>query len=619
MCGLAGIFETRARRADRALAERMADALAHRGPDGAGSFADGPCALGFRRLAIVDLATGDQPLANEDGSLVIVCNGEVFDHAAQRRALEAQGHVFRSRSDAEVLLHLYEEHGEALLAHVDGQFAFALYDRTRGGVLLARDRLGVCPLFWSLVDGALLFGSEIKALLRHPSVARRVDLTGLDAVLCFPGLVGPFTMFEGVQSLEAGHVMWADASGLRRWRYWDLDYPTLADPTDDLSEEAHVTRLEALLDAAVARRLEADVPVGVYLSGGLDSSLIAALAARRRPGIASFSVAFDDAAMNESRWQREVARTHGLTHHEVRFDVADIEARLAEMVYAAECPVKETYNVCSLALAGAARAAGVRVVLGGEGADELFAGYPGYRTDRAHARFADAQSALEAALEAELNERLWGAPTRYERDLYAHRALREELYAPGLREGFAGFDCTRRLRLDAERLRGRDPVHQRSYLDVKLRLGEHLLGDHGDRMAMARGVEGRFPFLDRAVVEHARTMRPSLKLNGLREKHVLREVAARHLSGAVVAREKFGFHAPGSPALLQANVLWVNALLAPARIARDGYWDPSAIAYLARRNAQPGFRLDLPFEDDTLLVVLTFNLLLDAFNLPSVA
>lgn len=625
MCGLAGIFETASgRRAERSAAERMAAALTHRGPDSAGSFADGPCALAFRRLSIIDLQTGEQPLSNEDGSLVLVCNGEIYDHAALRRELEARGHRFRSRSDAEVLIHLYEEHGEGLFERFDGQFAFALFDRRRGAVLLARDRFGVCPLFWwasaTGAGGTVLFASEIKALLRHPAAPRRVDLTGLDAVLCFPGLAGPHTLFEGIHSLESGHAMWVDRDGVRRFRYWDLDYPLCSEPEDDLPEDEHTARLEALLDRAVERRLQADVPVGVYLSGGLDSSLVAALAARHAPGLASFSITFDDPGMDESRWQREVARACGLTHHEIRFDVGDIAARMAEMMRFAECPVKETYNVCSLALAEAARESGVRVVLGGEGADELFAGYAGYKMDRfRRERPAGSDSMLEAALEAELNERLWGAELRYEKDLHAHRTLRKELYSPGVRARFAAFDCTRRPLLDADQVRGRDPIHQRSYLDVKLRLADHLLGDHGDRMAMARGVEPRFPFLDRDVVEHARTMRPQLKLDGYQEKYILHRIAARHLPRAVIEREKFGFHAPGSPALLQAGVPWVEQLLSPARIARDGVWDPEAIAYLARRNAQPGFRLDLPFEEDVLLVVITFNLLLDEMNLPGLS
>jgi asparagine synthase (glutamine-hydrolysing) len=352
--------------------------------------------------------------------------------------------------------------------------------------------------------------------------------------------------------------------------------------------------------------------VGVYLSGGLDSSLVAALAARRAPGLASFSVTFDDPGLDESRWQRAVAHQAGLRHHELRFRSEEIGDRLAEMVRHAECPVKETYNVCAMALAEAAREAGVRVVLGGEGADELFAGYAGYKVEQ-HGR--GAAPALDRALEEGLNRRLWGAPLRYERDLQAHRALRAELYSEDLQAELRRFDCTRGPLLDAAMLRGRHPLHQRSYLDVKLRLGEHLLGDHGDRMAMSRGVEARFPFLDGEVVDFARRLPPDLKLKGYREKHIVREVAARHLPPSVLAREKFGFHAPGSPALLQAGLPWVAELLAPARIARDGVWSPAAVSWLVQRNTQPGFRLDLPFEEDLLLVVLTFNLLLDELQL----
>jgi asparagine synthase (glutamine-hydrolysing) len=385
MCGIAGYLDLRGDgRIDRETLAAMTSTLTHRGPDAAGFHVEPNIGLGFRRLRIVDLATGDQPLYNEDGSLVLICNGEIFNEPELRRELAGRGHVFRSQSDVEVLLHLYEEHGVQLLDRLNGQFAFALYDTRRQRLLLARDHFGVNPLYFATVDGLLLFASEIKALLRHPAVPRRIDLVGLDQILSLPGPVSPRTLFEGIASLQSGHYLCVEDRRADLRQYWDLDYPPDGDGAgSDVAEERHVEALADALRTSVRRRLRADVPVGLFLSGGLDSSLIAALAMETAPGAAgrSFSVAFRDAEIDESRFQRLMARRLGTSHHEIVVDGEAIAARLRDMVYHCECPVKETYNTCALALAESVRAAGVTVVLAGEGSDELFGGYPGYRFD----------------------------------------------------------------------------------------------------------------------------------------------------------------------------------------------------------------------------------------------
>ena len=613
MCGIAGIVGRAQDDGDRAavLASMLAR-LAHRGPDGSGVEVDEQVALGCRRLRVVDLVGGDQPLLNEDGSLVLVCNGEIFNYGELRAQLRERGHSLRSESDVEVLLHLYEERGDGLLDGVDGQFAFALYDRRRRRLFAARDRFGVCPLFYTVVDGRLLFASEIKALLADPRVRPRVDVAGLDQVLSLPGLVSPRTLFAGIRSLPPGHALVFADGVVTTSVYWDLDYPRREDIDDSREMDALGEELRALLAAAVRRRLVADVPVGVYLSGGLDSSLLAALAGSRP----TFSIGFPGRAHDESMHQEAMARTLSGVHRTISVDDEAVAAGMRSMVWHAECPVKESYNTCASLLAGAAREAGVPVVLCGDGADELFGGYPGYRLDARGAR--RGPQGLEAALEAELAATVFGEPgVFYERSLLGVReTIKRELYAPAIVAGLRWVDCSRGPLVDAERVRGRHPLHQRSYLDLKLRLADHLLGDHGDRMAMAHGVEPRFPFLDLALVEFVRRLPPRALVDGGVEKAVLRRAAAGLVPEAIVIREKFGFVAEGTPGWISRRVPWVMDMLSPDRVARQGFFNHETVAGLVKKYGGAGFKLALPFEEDLLMIVLSFGLLLETFNLP---
>ena len=621
MCGFAVIFDLHGRGgADRALAEAMTVPLIHRGPDSADGYGDGTAALGFRRLRIIDLEGGEQPMTNEDGSLVLVCNGEIFNYRQLTEELRGRGHVFKSRSDVEVILHLYEEMGDALVDRLDGQFAFALYDRRRRRLLAARDHFGVCPLFHARVGDTVLLASEVKALLEHPDVERRVDLTGLDQLLDFPGLVSPRTLFAGVSSLPAGHLMRLEDGRVEVREYWDLVYPRMDEaPYLDGAGEAELTEdLGERLRDSVRKRLQADVEVGFYLSGGLDSSLIAALVSDATPGRRrhSFSIGFRQQPMDEAPYQRLMARAVGSRHHPIVFDEDEVLSLLRRSVWHAECPVKETYNTCSMALSRAARDAGVTVVLTGEGADELFAGYVGYRFDEADRGRAGGDP-LAAALEAEARERLWGDPDLfYETDHAALREVKAALYHPELAADLESFECLGEAPVRHDRLQGRHPLHQRSYLDFKLRLADHLVADHGDRMALASSVEARYPFLDLGVVDLARRLPPDLKLRGLEEKYLLRRFASDVLPPAILEREKFGFHAPGSPHLLRSGCEWVEDLLSTERIRRQGYFNPGVVERLKARYRRPDFELNQPFETDLLTIILTFGLFLEEFDMP---
>lgn len=621
MCGFAGYVDLRGDgRVSRDLAVRMADTLRHRGPDGSGCYVDRDVALGFRRLRILDLETGDQPMFNEDGSLVLLCNGEIYDYLELRDRLARRGHRFSSRGDVETLLHLYEDEGADFLAGLNGQFAFAIWDRNRRELFLARDHFGVVPLFFTVVDGFFVFGSEIKALLAHPSVPREVDLTGLDQVLCFPGLVSPRTMFKGVHSLKSGHFVKVADGEVRVREYWDLEYPRLGEAEEEWDEEEAAGELLDRLRRSVRRRLQADVPVGVYLSGGLDSSLIASLIRAETPHVprSSFSITFGDEAMSEAGYQRTMAEHLDCSHHEIRFEWEELAQRLERTVFHSECPVKETYNTCSFALSEAARRGGVKAVLSGEGADELFAGYVGYRFDHHLDGRRDDGDDLDALLEAELRQQVWGDPNLvYETDFLRLQEVRETLYSEAVRAQLPEVQCVAHEVVDRSRVEGRHPLHQRSYLDLKLRLADHLVGDHGDRMALANSVEGRYPFLDLDVVELARRLPPGLKLRRGQEKYVLKRAAGDLVPREVVAREKFGFHAPGSPYLLRRKSDRLEELLAPETIEEEGYFDPQAVQALRKRYLEDDFVLNLPFESDLLLVVLTFGIFRREFDLPT--
>jgi asparagine synthase (glutamine-hydrolysing) len=619
------VFDIHGRFVEPETVRGMGARLSHRGPDDAGEYLGEGVGLAFRRLALNDLERGNQPhvAAGPLGDVVAVCNGEVYNHRALRADLLRRGHRFRGASDTEVLVHLYRERGADLAGELDGQFAAAVYDARARRIVLLRDPAGISPLFYTVADGQLVFASEVKAILRHPRVERRVDLAGLDQALTLPGLVSPRTMFAGISALRPGERLIADRDGVRAERYWDLDFPR-ADDLDPLPPHAVERELDRwageVLDAlrgAVADRIVADVPVGMYLSGGLDSSLIGGLMTAARPGLAwpSFSVTFPGRDFDESAHQRLVAAKLGTDHREVAVDDGDLADRMGAMVRHAEAPVRESYNVCSLRLSEAVRARGVAAVLSGEGADELFGGYPGYRLDAAGLGGRRLHGP-DARLEDEIRRRMWGTDLPWEQDQLPALEFRRELYAADLADALDGFSVTGRQLVDPARVAGRHPLHQRSYLDFHLRLADHLLGDHGDRMALANGVEQRFPFLGRDVVELAVRMPPELMVAHGEEKAVLRRAARHTVPGEVLARPKFGFRGQTSSHLLRAGADWFEELLSPAVVRRQGYFDADAVSELARRQREGGPRVHAHLDTDHLMLVATFALFVEEFELP---
>lgn len=616
MCGICGFikFNNSVTDQDRNIVGRMNNKLIHRGPDAQDVCLFDNVALGFTRLSIIGLSNGMQPITNEDDSAVLICNGEIFNYIELREALRRQGYRFKTDSDVEVILHLYREYGTGFLNMLNGQFAFALYDKRKKQMFCARDQAGILPFYYACFDNTFIFGSEIKAILEHPSVVREVDRVGLDQVLTFAGLISPRTMFKNIHSLENGHFLLVNAEGkIENHEYWDLDYPEIGEETYR-DEETCVEKLEELFEQAVALRLRADVKSGLYVSGGLDSSMIAMKVKQMQPAERreAFSIDFIDSLHSESNYQKLVAEASNSQLIQKIFRYDDISERLQRSVYHSECPIKETYNTASLALSENVRANDIKVILSGEGADEFFAGYVGYRFDRMRSMNLIHQPASDD--EIELRKRLWGDPTFfYERNFLEYDEVKLGLYSDDMRGAFDEVNCLNHPVINKERIKNRDVLNKRAYIDYKIRLVDHLVSDHGDRMAMANAVEVRYPFLDKDLIEFSTQISSDLKLNDFTEKYILRKMGSRFVPKQVIEREKFHFIAPGSPYLLQKNIEHINDLLSYDRIKRQGFFDPEEIERLKKIYREPGFTINAPYENDLLITVITFGMLLETF------
>lgn len=617
MCGICGFvkFDKRASDEDKMIVGKMNEKLFHRGPDAQDTVIFDNVALGFSRLSIIGLENGMQPLYNEDESVVLICNGEVFNYIELREQLKSRGHSFKTSSDIEVIVHLYEERGTEFLNELNGQFAFALYDKRKKTLFCGRDQMGIIPFFYTLVNNTFIFGSEIKAILQHPLVVREVDRVGLDQVMTFAGLVSPRTMFKNINSLENGHYLIVDDNGtVSNHEYWDLIYPEGEVKMNGKPESYYIDKLEELFESSINLRLRSDVPSGLYLSGGLDSSMIAMKVNKLVPNVRkeAFSIDFIESQHSESVYQKLIAKESNSKLNQKTFFYEDISERLQLSVYHSECPIKETYNTASLALSEKVRSSGIKVIQSGEGADEFFAGYVGYRFDKMRAMGLIQNGATPE--EHQLRDMLWGDDSFfYERNFLEFDELKKSLYSRDMAASFDEINCLNHPLVNTERLHNRDVLNKRAYIDYKIRLVDHLVSDHGDRMALANSVEVRYPFLDKDLIEFSTRIPSELKLNDFTEKYILKKMGSRFMPKAVFEREKFHFIAPGSPYLLQKNIEYINDLLAYDTIKRQGFFDADEVERLRNTYKQDGFTINAPFESDILITVITFGILLDQF------
>ncbi len=635
VCGIAGLYDPKGERAaERETLAAMIGAVHHRGPDETGVRADGPVGLAHARLSIVDLACGQQPMSNEDGSIWVVFNGEIFNHVELRPALEAAGHRFRTRSDTEVIVHAYEEHGLDFLHHFNGQFALALWDGKRKRLVLARDRVGVRPLFYAWHEGRLHFASETKALFAAPGLRPRLDPRGLAEAFCLWAPLDPTTAFEGVRSLPPGHLMYVDAGGaetVRRW--WDLRFPSEVEE-DPRPPEQFAEELRALLVDAVRLRLRADVPVGAYLSGGLDSSILTAMVKRYTDTpLRTFSVGFEDAEFDEGPYQRALIAHLGTDHTAVRCTKEEIGRAFPRAIWHTEAPLLRTAPVPLMLLARHVHEAGYKVVLTGEGADEMFGGYDLFKEAKLRRFFArHPGSRGPAALLGKLYPYLPSSPVAA--PAYAEAFFKQGLDKVG--EPFFGhlprWSTTRRLwrffSADVQgALRGFAPEEELrrqlpaqlahvpafcrdQYVEVRTLLSGYLLSAQGDRVAMAHAVEGRFPFLDPRVIELGARIPFYWKMLGLKEKHILKKATADLVPEIVARRPKQPYRAPDAASFFPGGrtFRYVAELLAPDRLAAAGLFDPRAVGLLVDK-CRAGKAIG--FADNMAMVGILSTMLLD--------
>src|SRR3954454_9170742 len=584
MCGICGVVSASGSVDPERLA-RMSATLVHRGPDSAGEFVEGPVGLAARRLSIIDLETGDQPIANEDGTLHVVQNGELYNYRELRRGLERAGHTFRTHGDTEVLLHLYEEHGEGFAERLRGMFAVAIWDAPRRRLVLARDRFRIKPLYYRAVDGGLAFASELRALPRGA-----IDLDALEAFLAFNAIPAPLSIFKDARKLPAGHALvWQEGRDIALERYARPGPVPATDVRAD-DEAELVEELRARLRDSVRAHLLADVPVGVLLSGGVDSAVLAALAAQETPeAVHTFTIGFEERSFDERGDARRVAEQYATNHHEllVRPDPQRLLPALADVFDEpfADSSALPTYLVSQLA------SEHVKVALSGEGGDELFGGYYTYTADL----LADRVAPL-ARLARPFVERLPTSTARASFDYKAKRFVRAAHLPPlerhhGWKEIFSA-DARAELRgtrsafdpVDVYRLRygeteGADELARLQDIDFGIYLVDDLLVKT-DRASMAHSLEARVPFLDSVITNFAFTLATKHKVRGLSKKVLLRKAAEPLVPRQVVHGRKRGFSIPAAAWLRGELEPFARATLSPETLRRQGFFEPAVVTRL---------------------------------------
>ena len=603
MCGIAGIIDLAGRREVSPVElEAMARAILHRGPDEGGALIRPGLGLAARRLSIVGLADGQQPVFNEDRSVAVVYNGEIFDFPERRRLLESHGHRFATHTDTEVLVHLWEQHGRRMFEHLRGQFAFALVDFNKRVLILARDQLGICPLYWARRDDVLYFGSEIKALLATGRVRAEMDPHGLDHVFSFFALGTRRTMFSGVSALLPGTFMEIRLPALDRpaeieeHRYWEMDFPDEGDelkgPPDELLSE-----FGALMEKAVSLRLRADVPVVSYLSGGVDSTTVAYLASRqlKRP-IPTFTIRIQDPKLDETDRALLAAGLIGSEPTVISCGEREIAGGYRDVVIASECPVVDTSSAAIYQLATAVGKAGYKVALSGEGADEALAGYPWFKANRIISRL-DRMGLADRWRRAMFQRASHHPWERYQKryrqmggyhatsDLYAACGLSGDgVYSRDFVETMGERGATDDLDLNLARMKRWNPLNRSLYLGYQVMLPGLLMTHKGDRPAMANSVESRFPFLDLDLVEFCARLAPEFKLRSFRrDKDILRRYAGGFLPPEIARRPKSIFRARYSGSFLDPEPEFVRQLLSEESLRKTGCFDVKKVHQIQHR------------------------------------
>jgi len=638
MCGIAGIIDFSDRRPDEGVLRRMLGSIRHRGPDASGLYLDNDAGLGSVRLSIIDLEGGDQPVHNEDGTLWIVYNGEVFNYIELRPDLEARGHRFYTNTDTEVLVHLYEEKGPAMLNDLNGQFGLALWDSKNRSLFLARDRMGIRPLFYAQDGKRIAFASEIKAIFCDSGIDRGLDPQSLSDIFTCWSPVDELTPFKGVKQLMPGHYATVTENGLATHRYWQLSFAHNdidERPLSDWKEE-----LKDLLHDACRIRLRADVPVGAYLSGGLDSTYTTSVVKHFfNNQLCTFSVNFADSRFDEALFQNKAVHALGTDHKMIRCTDSDIGADFPDVIWYAEAPLLRTAPAPLFRLSRLVRESGFKVVLTGEGADEILAGYDIFKEARirhfwaeepsSKARpkllkrlypdiFSHVDSKAGAFLEGFFRKglALVDSPVYSHMIRWENTALLKSFFSDGLRKELDAVDnLTNRVAgsLPSDFMSW-DYLSRAQYLEATIFLSHYLLSSQGDRMAMAHSIEGRFPFLDYRVVEFATRVPPFYRLRGLQEKFILRQAAADVIPAELANRPKHPYRAPISRCFFgDKRYEYVEELLSERSLRQKGYFHPGKTGKLVDKIRRQEGHLLSERENMGLTGILSTQLLDEMF------
>jgi asparagine synthase (glutamine-hydrolysing) len=608
MCGIVGTLNLTSQHPIEGLNLRqMLAMIRHRGPDQFGIYLDETIGMGSARLSIIDLSGGQQPISNEDGSLWIVFNGEIFNYVELRPDLEARGHHFETTSDTEVILHLYEDLGPACVQHLNGQFAFAIWDSRQQTLFMARDRLGIRPLYYTLTDGALIFGSEIKAILADPRVEAELDPVALDQVFTYWSALSPRTIFKNIQDVPPGHHLIARGENVTVEPYWTLSFPEGDPPRRSFDD--YLAEFRELLIDATQIRLRADVPVGAYLSGGLDSSTTSAIIRNFTSNrLDTFSIAFSDPDFDESDYQRQMAAFLGTDHQVVHVTHEDIGRVFPDVIWHTEIPIMRTSPAPMFLLSKLVNDSRFKVVMTGEGADEFLAGYNIFKEakirrfwarepesearplllKRLYPYIANLNNGSGAYLKAFFSQGLGGVDRLdYSHSVRWHNTARTRRF---FAEALAGDIAAARAQVGAdvipypEGFENWHPLHRAQYLEITIFMSQYLLSSQGDRVGMANSVEGRFPFLDHRVVEFANTVPPSYKLRGLTEKYLLKKLAQEWLPDDIWQRPKRPYRAPIHRSFFNDRAPdYVRELLSPEQLTANGLFKPGTVNQLIQK------------------------------------
>ncbi|MBP7507598.1 MAG: asparagine synthase (glutamine-hydrolyzing) [Prolixibacteraceae bacterium] len=634
MCGICGNLNlTKLHPIDTNQLKRMVTIMRHRGPDEFGIYRDKDIGLGHARLSIIDLKGGQQPMHNEDKSIWLILNGEIFNYIELREELVAKGHKFYTRSDTEVLIHLYEEKGIDMFSQLNGQFAFALWDLKNKRLLLARDRVGIRPLFYTTIDGSLLFASEIKSIFEDKRVSRQLDVSGLDQLFTFWANIPPQTVFKGINELPPAHYLIAEKDSLTIKRYWELDFSS--PDNGSINEDAYADQLLELLKDSIRIRLRADVPVAAYLSGGLDSSIITALVKKHfKNKLQTFSVSFKDKDYDESSFQRQMADFLATEHKGVDCGYADIGRLMPEVVWHAEKPLIRTAPAPLFQLAKLVRKNNIKVVLTGEGADEVLGGYDLFREAKIRRFWAkNPDSRMRPLLIRQLYSYIpnWPKTTSaflegfYRNHLqetsskcYSHLPRWEitskikSLFSQDVKNELIGRNAIQDFEnIFPGKFSSWDHLAQAQYIEIATLLSGNLLSSQGDRMMMANSVEGRFPFLDYRVVEFCAKLPASLKLKVMDEKYLLKKIAQPYVPEEICKRKKQGYRAPDSASFFNGRRhSYIDDLLSEEHLSKTNIFDPELVASLVKKCKTTDKTL-ISAKDNMAIVGIITTLLLD--------